>query len=452
MKNRKDNKGFTLVEVIIAVVILGIVFSPLLKNFIESAKLNNRARKILNATTMAQNIMEGISAYSAEDIIKSLDSAPDGEAVSVVPTNMSIVAHGEIDPTTGALIRATSTSGTQANSNPATGILESKYCTYSVSSNGIVRPNKVIPNTFGTNPSVPSYSYAKYQFYLQGVTVNGATSASNVTYDMVVTVDTNGHDVSNSKETAHIASMNGICDFVWQDNKIDREDAVNDMNLSTGADKTNINSEIKHTINVVLNKDASDTTVKVQHTYDTATYGSKSIDEASYFSKNKTSQDPRNVYIYYWPNYTTSAYYDEINITSNLPTRTNVYLIRMAVENDIISDGVTYYAKTSESNENNYRATINVDGAVVLYTNVAYYLCHGYREAGVGHDWSESMLNSRIAKTQTNGAVLHLNLSETETENRIYNVTLDVYDNGGVSATGIIPSKKVATFTGGTTE
>lgn len=448
MKNRKDNKGFTLVEVIIAVVILGIVFSPLLKNFIESAKLNNRARKTLNATTMAQNIMEGISAYSAEDIIKSLDSAPDGEAVPVVPANMTIVSHGEINPSNGVLTQATATSGSQVTLDPTTSMYESQYCTYSVSANGIVRPEKVKVNALGTNLS--GANFAKYQFYLQGVTVRGATTSTDVTYDMVVTIDTDGYDVANTKETSKIASMNGLYDFSWRDDKTSREDCIKNLHLSSGESNATLNNKTKHIINVNLNKDATDTTVKVQHVYDAGSSGSKTIDEANYFSKNKTSQDPRNVYIYYWPNYTSSAYYDEINISSNLPTRTNVYLIRMKVDADVVSDSVTYYGETTEAAEAGYKAVITADGPVDVYTNAAYYVCHGFGDGG--HIWTDAVIGTRAIKTATSGAVINLGLSEKETENRIYNVTLDVYNSGAITASGINTAMKVATFTGGTTE
>ena len=57
-------------ELVIAVAILGIVISPLIANFIQSAKLNRKSKISLNATNMAQDIMEGTSAYSAEEFIK----------------------------------------------------------------------------------------------------------------------------------------------------------------------------------------------------------------------------------------------------------------------------------------------------------------------------------------------------------------------------------------------
>lgn len=59
-----DNKGYTLVEIIAAVVILAIVVIPLLNCFLSVAKLNAKAKKEQEATVAAQNLMETIKASS----------------------------------------------------------------------------------------------------------------------------------------------------------------------------------------------------------------------------------------------------------------------------------------------------------------------------------------------------------------------------------------------------
>ena len=55
-----NNRGFSLVEILIAVAILVLCAVPLLKAFVTSAQTNVRARQNLNATTLAENIMEEI--------------------------------------------------------------------------------------------------------------------------------------------------------------------------------------------------------------------------------------------------------------------------------------------------------------------------------------------------------------------------------------------------------
>ena len=68
IKDRKQsNKGFTLVEVLVAIVILSIIVVPLLSAFVVSAKTNAKARMTLRVTTLAQNIIEELKAYSLEE-------------------------------------------------------------------------------------------------------------------------------------------------------------------------------------------------------------------------------------------------------------------------------------------------------------------------------------------------------------------------------------------------
>lgn len=64
-----NNKGVTLVELIIAVAILGIVVTPLLHAFITSTKINASARDTLEETTLAENIMEEFNDASIEDMV-----------------------------------------------------------------------------------------------------------------------------------------------------------------------------------------------------------------------------------------------------------------------------------------------------------------------------------------------------------------------------------------------
>lgn len=61
-EKKMDNKGSTLVEIIVSVLIIGIVFVPLLMGLTNAIKTNTRAEKNLNAESAAVNCMETVKA------------------------------------------------------------------------------------------------------------------------------------------------------------------------------------------------------------------------------------------------------------------------------------------------------------------------------------------------------------------------------------------------------
>ncbi len=79
-ERRKLNKdaGFSLLELLIAVVILAIIVIPMLNLFLSSNKLNIRSRQTLRATTLAQDIMEGLKAYDIEELKAQFKTPAEG--------------------------------------------------------------------------------------------------------------------------------------------------------------------------------------------------------------------------------------------------------------------------------------------------------------------------------------------------------------------------------------
>ncbi len=97
-KRTINDKGFSLVEVIIAMAILAIISIPLLSYFTESLKYNVQARTQQQATVAAQSVMEQLKL---EDKLLNLDSAT-GNYVTKYFDDAGIAWHTyNIDNTTG---------------------------------------------------------------------------------------------------------------------------------------------------------------------------------------------------------------------------------------------------------------------------------------------------------------------------------------------------------------
>lgn len=71
---KKDNKGFSLLELMIAVVILAIIIVPMLRGFVSSYRVNAKSRHLMRATTLAQDEMEIFEKEKIEDLLVMEDT------------------------------------------------------------------------------------------------------------------------------------------------------------------------------------------------------------------------------------------------------------------------------------------------------------------------------------------------------------------------------------------
>ena len=67
-KKKMNNKGMTLIEVLVAMAILAIIVTPTLRMFSTSSGMNLRAKKVQRATSMGESIMETFKAYTMEQL------------------------------------------------------------------------------------------------------------------------------------------------------------------------------------------------------------------------------------------------------------------------------------------------------------------------------------------------------------------------------------------------
>lgn len=67
-KLKGNNKGFSLVELVVAIALFAIIVTPVMNTFITSARVNRNSRKLMIATDVAQNIIEGYSEKTYETI------------------------------------------------------------------------------------------------------------------------------------------------------------------------------------------------------------------------------------------------------------------------------------------------------------------------------------------------------------------------------------------------
>ncbi len=95
---RKNNKGMTLVELIVSIAIMAIIVIPILNSFLTSSKTNAKAKVQQRATEVAQNVMEQLAAMSASDVLTVC--AEDSGSVFLTETAHCILSETTADDVT----------------------------------------------------------------------------------------------------------------------------------------------------------------------------------------------------------------------------------------------------------------------------------------------------------------------------------------------------------------
>lgn len=78
-ETKLNNKGFSLLEVLVAVIILSIVSIPIIRSFATVAKTNADAKILLRATDGAENVMENLEYRTLDELMERYDISDQNE-------------------------------------------------------------------------------------------------------------------------------------------------------------------------------------------------------------------------------------------------------------------------------------------------------------------------------------------------------------------------------------
>ena len=181
-KLHKDNTGMTLLEVIVAVSIFAIAATVLLQSFVTSSRINKKSNLYLEATTVAQNIMEEIKAKKFAEVSLAFNYPLDSygsSRLTFLDTQKNRINSGTADELGIREVLAAKDNSNSVVYNSVrkyTDGVDESNVTASVISTDNGKTYKFNPRNTGDNES-------KYYFELTNVNNNHETFDALVTFD-----------------------------------------------------------------------------------------------------------------------------------------------------------------------------------------------------------------------------------------------------------------------------
>ncbi len=437
---RIDNKGMSLVELLIAVTILAIIVVPLLHAFVSSARVNRKSKQTQRLTTMGQDIMEGIKAYSVEDLAYEFDY-PTVSSCSAHPSGFQLISPVMLDASNSRIMELTMASGVYSQVNTTTTPKQS------------ILESGTAPNIEYKFDDTKFDNHTPYYFAVTNISSERSTAGSYKA-DILITVDprkyisdaeattlgvtgsnvTNASAQHNSNPMADLYSMDTTRDAFFLEAGSQINTAYNQLR-ALGSTITSA-QQISKDIDVKVENDV--TGKKVTYTFK---YRSPEGYEVIYPTNPSLSTlkyaTLENVYLFYMPSYNTAG--DKITYTNSTNTDIVFSLVKRQI---LLEDGINpaysmddlYTLRAAESTYNCDVFINDSDNKTTFKTNVDTDLSKLIDPAGGGDVLAASLTGVNISYSLGGATGNRLSVAGNKKEDRIFDVTIDIYEPGTIEA------------------
>lgn len=351
---KKDNRGMSLIELMIAVAMLAVVMTPMFHSFLVSMKNNSKARNMFRATTVANNLMESLEAFSLEEICMQFNTSG----------NFKVYPQAEAVPE----------SGTQMTMQYKE--LGEEVAGVEVKSVGRVEVDGELQYVFKGTPS------KKYYFVMKNIYEDGNY------FDAKITLDSSKYRVGDSEVTNEqqyneqysfdVDSMNTLADAVFicraAEEKKAYEEILRDYNERHNPDISlaDVVKKVKREIIISFDGYTGDDNTYENGAYVNLdvryTFADKEYKYTDLVHKVQAVADVRNVYVMFYPNYSSvgTNVLDEITVITNRELPFKLYLIKQNLK-ETEDDYITKYYGSGASLEeldSKYWVDLNIKDAV----------------------------------------------------------------------------------------
>lgn len=453
-KFKDDNRGITLVELIVSIAILALIVLPFLNAFVTATKTNVKARNKMNATHLATNIMEGIENNSMKtmayqfnypsegfDLADGFDMADGSNAKELYYKNGKYTDVKRFEDV--------------MNAHPEAENLD-KWMTSSI--------HKKNNTAFlGDTSSWKFVENKEHKYYFWMTDVKSGTKK----YNAMVTVDGKGE--ANSKVEQY-NTIDKVADMSAMDSNYDCmssdvatiEELMNTLKNRGYSDIESNKDSISRTITLDITGGSS-TKVTVSYSYKFTSGGHmhvfpedaamKQIYTSVIFdnTSNTANRTLKNIYLFYKPWYTSTANSDwnsckdTIIINNNDKIDCTVNIVKQNYDDKSSDDEDKYrmYVRVNEKGNNTGNAHVSI------CTNLDTNMKDPDSKSKTQPQQAKYMFNSNNTQSTVKKSIKIDDLTKSKTVERLYNVTVDIYDSKTCSTPDkLAGAKKAATMTG----
>lgn len=383
-RRKLNNKGLSLVEVLVAMLVLSVASIALLRSFSYAVQLNTKSKENQQALVLAQSLMESLKAYDV-----------DGLDVQFDPTETSF----DLYPLSGGEVRSKAGVDLEARTYRLDNVEQSGNA-YDVLINMTPRVTQNLATYTSPNRHMDAFfqqEYEEKQELFDGIlqrlqTVWGADPANTMV-------------VNPNQIKIHSRQMN----LVITDNQVNYYVTYKYSLIDYEIVKTDATIEQISESNITYTIDYATDFSNVQKYENTAEMQSNGV-------------MLKNIYLYYYPNYKTLSYdptlpyvvpcdSDELLIENNSLSIKNVYVIRQKDVN--LTDA------SLAIGESDYR--LKVDNSTTQFVNLYHNVQNSLTGSG-SPDFSGTPTNVNDMGSPWQASV--------EATNLLYDVSINVYKHG----------------------
>lgn len=363
-KFKRNKKGFSLIEVLVAISIIAVVIVPLAMNLISGARMNNKAKKVSTSTDISTSIIETMQTVNLSDIMIELNSSYKGDGAQ---TNEKDEYHGDVSK---ALLQALQDKGFDVSD---VNMFETKYQSDGTYIQINDKSQSSVMERVLSNNSVKNYFVGqaddKYSFVLKNIK-NGEMNVDVVakiegihSYDLVNITSMSHSDVffvkqpvDNGKSTMDY----NVAENFYADHQLYGK--ITGKAASELKDKDWFLNNMKRSIVVDIVKDKSSdaVTISVEAEYTMADDSvlqksdQKIVKELGSFTTNSTAEFSKGIHVYFNPlnNRVNSNQRDTLIVYNKQEVQVPVFFIALDQDDSVGFNKLTYRPtlKVVESN------------------------------------------------------------------------------------------------------